>query len=835
MISQTRPAVVWLVMLAWPAFAASAEAATYYVSATGGGDANLGTTAAMPWKSLDKVNATTFQPGDQILLRCGDEWHGVLRPKGSGTENQWITLDSYGTGGKPLLRGADKTEIIDLQGQQYWTIQNLATTGGRTGVNIGSNGINKPAVMHGVHLLNLDVSETTGGSEAAILIRPSTSAMDDVLIEGCAIRNVVAAAAIWVHNTVADRVDKVAEYCTRVVIRGNRIDATSDNGIIVSQAVAPLIEHNTVSRCGAWRHTGGNSFAGIFPTYSCSVIVQENEISNTAGVPAGGDSQALSCDQFNSGTIVFQYNYTHDNAGGFLLTTPEAFAKDPQGRCIVRYNISQNDGNVVSAAQGGGTFRIQGKRTVVYNNVFFNDQGRIFIQRWYGDNRGEAAFYNNIFWCPKGFSSNANNNKQGPGNPETLSYDRNVFFGSPGPQEDAHAVRRDPLFVAPGSGGSGRETLQGYQIRKGSPCVGAGLVMPENGGRDFFGASLPQGPPDIGAIQFRPPRRAAPALAPMRLKVVGNKLVTAVDKKPVLLRGVNIASLEFSNEGDHLREALDVALNQWHANVVRLPMAQDRWYGRALGKPWEPVVNDGGETYRALIDLVVDTAARRRAYVILDLHWAGAGLRADQGGRPAQYRMADMLSLQFWKDVATRYKDEPNAIFELYNEPYEISWDVWLKGGEVTQDFDHRQYGFHAVGMQALYDAVRATGAGNVVLINGMEWGYDLSGVLNGFAIQGANIIYGAHPYPHKNREWDRYFGKVSEKYPVLMGEFGGDQPEHVSDYAPRILKYSDDRGLHWTAWGFHPGCSPTLIQNWNFETNAFGAKVKDALLKESQ
>jgi aryl-phospho-beta-D-glucosidase BglC (GH1 family) len=324
----------------------------------------------------------------------------------------------------------------------------------------------------------------------------------------------------------------------------------------------------------------------------------------------------------------------------------------------------------------------------------------------------------------------------------------------------------------------------------------------------------------------------APSTEPMRLEVVGDKLVTAADEKPVLLRGICVASLEFSNRGDHINEALDAALNQWKANVIRLPMSQDRWYGRAQGKPWEPPPTRGGSKYRAIIDMVVDTVAERNAYVILDLHWAGAGKWADEGGRPAQYRMADTISLLFWKDVATRYKDRPNVIFELYNEPYEISWDVWLKGGKISQDFDGRHYEFQAVGMQALYDTVRATGAGNVVLVNGMEWGYDLSGVLEGYAVKGTNIVYGTHPYPHKSRDWDRHFGRVSEKYPVLMGEFGGDKPEHLSEYAPRLLAYARDRGLHWTAWVFHPGCWPTLIRNWEFEPSPFGEKVKQALLE---
>src|SRR2546421_92453 len=39
-----------------------------------------------PWKTLDKVNATTFHPGDKILLRSSSLWKGQLWPKGSGVE-----------------------------------------------------------------------------------------------------------------------------------------------------------------------------------------------------------------------------------------------------------------------------------------------------------------------------------------------------------------------------------------------------------------------------------------------------------------------------------------------------------------------------------------------------------------------------------------------------------------------------------------------------------------------------------------------------------------------------------------------------------------------------
>lgn len=67
---------------------------TYYVDSTIGDDSNSGTSPETPWKTLDKVTATTFLPGDTILLKSGSIWNGEwLWPKGSGTE--YTTISTY--------------------------------------------------------------------------------------------------------------------------------------------------------------------------------------------------------------------------------------------------------------------------------------------------------------------------------------------------------------------------------------------------------------------------------------------------------------------------------------------------------------------------------------------------------------------------------------------------------------------------------------------------------------------------------------------------------------------------------------------------------------------
>ncbi|MBA2479461.1 MAG: hypothetical protein H0V44_02270 [Planctomycetes bacterium] len=83
-----------------------AGAATYHVDPAGS-DARDGLTPSTAWKSLTKVNATTFTAGDRILFARGGEWRGRLWPRSSGTAGNPIVFDTFGSGAKPIFWGSD--------------------------------------------------------------------------------------------------------------------------------------------------------------------------------------------------------------------------------------------------------------------------------------------------------------------------------------------------------------------------------------------------------------------------------------------------------------------------------------------------------------------------------------------------------------------------------------------------------------------------------------------------------------------------------------------------------------------------------------------------------
>ena len=52
--------------------------------------------------------------------------------------------------------------------------------------------------------------------------------------------------------------------------------------------------------------------------------------------------------------------------------------------------------------------------------------------------------------------------------------------------EGIHNIADDPLFINPGSGGIGRNTLDGYMLMSDSPCLAKGKVISDNGGKDYW-------------------------------------------------------------------------------------------------------------------------------------------------------------------------------------------------------------------------------------------------------------------------------------------------------------------------------------------------------------
>lgn len=491
--------VLFLSVLATAAFGAD-----YYVDSTRGADANSGHEADQAWRSLDKVNETTFAPGDRILFAAGSRWEGQLHPKGSGAAGRPIVVDRFGAGPLPVIDGAGSVGrgVVHLHNQSYWEVNRLELTnnaekeGDRRGVKISA--ANAGLIRH-VHLKGLYIhhikgivgqsitAKNTGGIGVFIEADDlKDTRYDDVLIEKCRIET-VDNTGIFTHSGArgsnsTTRPNWERRRITGLRIRGNRINDIAKNAMIIRMADAGLIEHN-VCWDTAFRTGTGNT---MFSRSSRDTVFQYNE--GYLNRSRDYDGSMYDADLDSPGCI-FQYSYSHDNNHGlFWMCTTQ-----PDANVIVRYNISQNDKGKIFCINYANT------SCYIYNNVVFVPEhlSPVII-----DERRDADktyyFYNNIIYNMSPTATyNWRNAKR--------RFSNNVFFGHhpEGEPGGPGKLTSDPKFVNPGSGALGIDTLDGYKLRADSPCIDSGLALPNNGGLDYWGNPLPRNADtDRGAHEF---------------------------------------------------------------------------------------------------------------------------------------------------------------------------------------------------------------------------------------------------------------------------------------------------------------------------------------------
>ena len=351
----------------------SSRATTYYLSSLGD-DTSNGTTQASAWRTISRVNATTFQPGDRVLFEGGQTFAGGiwLQASSQGTPAQPIVLSSYGVGKATIASGAS----FGFFGANNAGIElrrlNFVGNGRLTNTNSGVIFYIDAPNTHLQHL-RLDSLEVSGYQKTGILVGSwnGTSGYADVRITAClAYANGEAGLASHSQDLQAHQNWYVGN--CKAYDNAGRADITTThtgNGIVLSGINGALIE-----RCEAYNNGWLNANPSGGPVgiwgWCCNNLVIQNCEShhNRSGTTHDGGGFDIDGGCTNS---ILQYNYSHDNEGpGFLLAQyPGA---PPMHDLTVRYNVSKNDArrhnqgalHVWSSGANGGI-----QRAVFHNNT----------------------------------------------------------------------------------------------------------------------------------------------------------------------------------------------------------------------------------------------------------------------------------------------------------------------------------------------------------------------------------------------------------------------------------------------------------------------------------
>ena len=91
-----------------------------------------------PWKTLEPVNAKTFQPGDIVNFACGSTWDSALNIASVGSPDKPIVFKSYGSGSKPEFNNPFPEKFSILITGQWIIVDGFLAHGAlRAGIEIG--------------------------------------------------------------------------------------------------------------------------------------------------------------------------------------------------------------------------------------------------------------------------------------------------------------------------------------------------------------------------------------------------------------------------------------------------------------------------------------------------------------------------------------------------------------------------------------------------------------------------------------------------------------------------------------------------------------------------
>ena len=224
------------------------QAATYYVSNTGN-NTNSGLTKALAWQTLNKINSTTFSPGDNILFQKGNTFYGLLMITSSGNSANPIIFSSYGKGANPVITGF--TTILGWINEGGGIYSKIITSEGATnmvtvdGINTGMGKTpNTGYFTYESCNANVSITDTQPGISIVWTGAEAVIRKNDWSLDRCLITK-------HIHNTIT------------YTSLGTGWKATAGNGYFIQNDL------RTLDHLGEWYH---NPSTGKFYMYFGAVI-----------------------------------------------------------------------------------------------------------------------------------------------------------------------------------------------------------------------------------------------------------------------------------------------------------------------------------------------------------------------------------------------------------------------------------------------------------------------------------------------------------------------------------------------------------------------------------
>lgn len=249
-----------------------------------------------------------------------------------------------------------------------------------------------------------------------------------------------------------------------------------------------------------------------------------------------------------------------------------------------------------------------------------------------------------------------------------------------------------------------------------------------------------------------------------QLRVSGSTIVDQ-NNEVVQLRGMSLFWSQWMGQY-YTEEVVSWLKSDWQCTVVRAAMGVEDFDGY-LTNP---------EREKEKVFTIIDAAIAQGIYVIVDWH----SHHAEDYEEEAK---------AFFAEVAQKYGDQPNLIYELYNEPLDVSWTTLLKP-------------YH----EAVLSEIRKYDPDNIVVCGTRNWSQEVDDVV-GNEITDANVAYTMHYYAatHKQELRDKARVALDNDIALFVTEYGttdysGDGFIDVAE-SNRWWEFLDENNISWCNW----------------------------------
>jgi len=297
--------------------------------------------------------------------------------------------------------------------------------------------------------------------------------------------------------------------------------------------------------------------------------------------------------------------------------------------------------------------------------------------------------------------------------------------------------------------------------------------------------------------------KSSPVALNGKLQVIGTQLSNSAGNA-LVLSGVSFGWHNlwprFYNES-----AVAWLATDWKCNVVRASM----------GVGLEDSYLENPEFALECMNNVIEGSIKNGIYVLIDFH---------------SHKLHTAEAKTFFTEMAKKYKDTPNVIYEIWNEPDYYSWKVVKKYSEEV------------------ISTIRSIDTDNVILVGSSHWDQDVDSVAGDPILGQKNIMYTMHFYAGTHKKWlrDRTDAAIVKGVPIFISECAGmdasgDGPIDQVEWKA-YLDWMAAGKLSWIVWSLsdkNETCSMLLPRasstgNWDDGLLKTWGKICRASIRES-